>query len=235
MRTTCRLFLFVVFWWCALLPAPTWSFFLGRDCSTVWRLPARLQNSGTSGIMAFGGTEKGEQDKQLFRWPTLVVKESDSGTRVDTFLAQQSLELLGPACPLSRSFFQMLLAEGNVFVDGQVAKKSQKVQIGQLITANVSVVPDGTSHFRVVPQDIPLDILYEDDWMVAVDKPAGMVVHPATGHQNGTFANALSHHIGAKEKDLGEEGSRGVGVVHRLDKGITGVLLGAKSTLFQVG
>eukprot|EP01084_Bolivina_argentea_P227032 383452_1 len=193
-RTRCIFFLFVVVWWCALLPAPMWSLFLGRDCLTAWRLPTRLQNSGTSGIMVFGSTKKEESDEQLFHWPSLIVKESDSGSRVDTLLARQSSELLVPAYPLSRSFFQTLLAEGRVFVDGQVAKKSQKVQIGQLITANVSVVADGTTRFRVVPQDIPLDILYEDNWMVAVAKPAGMVVHPGPGHLDGTFANALSHH-----------------------------------------
>ncbi len=185
--------------------------------------------------MVFGSKEKEEPDDQLFHWPSLTVKESDSGSRVDAFLARQSSELLVPALPASRSFFQTLLAEGRVFVNGQVAKKSQKVQMGQLITANVSVVADGTTHFRVVPQDIPLDVLYEDDWMVAVAKPAGLVVHPGPGHLDGTFANALSHHIGTKEKELGEGDARGVGVVHRLDKGTTGVLLGAKSTLFQVG
>ncbi len=185
----------------------------------------------------FGSTEKDESDEQLFHWPSLVVKESDSRSRVDALLARQSSELLVSALPLSRSFFETLFAEGRVFVDGQLAKKSQKAQIGQLITVNVSVVADGTTCYHVVPQNIPLDVLYEDDWMVAVAKPAGMVVHPGPGHLDGTFANALSHHIGAKEEELGGMGgdARGFGVVHRLDKGTTGVLLGAKSALFQVG
>ncbi len=232
----CIFFLLVVVWWCTLLPAPTWSLFPGRDCLTAWRLPTRLPYSGTFGIMVFGSTEKDELDEQRFHWPSLVVKESDSGSRVDTLLARQSSELLVSALPLSRSFFQTLFSEGRVFVDGQSAKKSQRAQIGQLITVNVSVVADGTTRFRVVPQNIPLDVLYEDDWMVAVDKPAGMVVHPGPGHLDGTFANALSNHIGAKEKQLGDmvDDARGIGVVHRLDKGTTGILLGAKSALFQV-
>jgi 23S rRNA pseudouridine1911/1915/1917 synthase len=137
------------------------------------------------------------------------------GTRLDLFLAA--------ACSdLSRSRIQKLIAEGAVRLSGSPAKRAHVVRAGEEIEVEVPE-PRPSS---IEPQDIPLSILYEDDHLLAIDKPPGIVVHPSPGHDSGTLVNALLHHV----RDLsGIGGERRPGIVHRLDRDTSGVLLVAKT------
>ena len=138
-----------------------------------------------------------------------------SGTRLDLFLASVCSDL-------SRSRIQKLIEAGAVRVDGDAAKRSHAVRAGEEVTIDV---PEPRA-VAVAPEDIPLSILYEDDHLLAIDKPAGLVVHPAPGHPSGTLVNALLHHV----RDLsGIGGELRPGIVHRLDRDTSGVLLVAKT------
>ncbi|MFH1024434.1 MAG: RluA family pseudouridine synthase [Planctomycetota bacterium] len=121
----------------------------------------------------------------------------------------------------SRAFFQKLIRAGFITVNEVAAKASYLVRPGDAITLRIPEDP----RRRVVPEDIPLPILYEDKWIMAIDKPPGMVVHPARGHWRGTVANALLGYA-KKLSELG--GDSRPGIVHRLDKDTSGVLLIAK-------
>lgn len=134
--------------------------------------------------------------------------------RLDSYVAAR----LG----LSRSRVAALVAAGNVLVDGRVPKKSFRVEPGQEIEARVPApVPSGAE-----PQDIPLDIVFQDGELAVVNKQPGLVVHPAPGHPDGTLVNALLHHVG----DLsGVGGTLRPGIVHRLDRDTSGLMVAAKS------
>jgi 23S rRNA pseudouridine1911/1915/1917 synthase len=138
-----------------------------------------------------------------------------SGTRLDLFLVA--------ACSdLSRSRIQKLIAEGAARVGGEPAKRSHVVRAGQQVSVEVPEPRESV----LEAEDIPLSILYEDEDLIAIDKPAGLVVHPAPGHSSGTLVNALLHHV----RDLaGIGGERRPGIVHRLDRDTSGVLLVAKT------
>ena len=139
---------------------------------------------------------------------------SDAAGRLDSYVAAH----LG----LSRSRVAALIAEGRVLVDGGAAKKSEAVVAGR--TVEVSVTPPAPS--RAEPEDIPLDIAFEDRDLVVVNKPPGLVVHPALGNPRGTLVNALLHHVG----DLsGIGGTLRPGIVHRLDRGTSGLMVVAKN------
>ncbi|NLW56717.1 MAG: RluA family pseudouridine synthase [Firmicutes bacterium] len=143
-----------------------------------------------------------------------TVNQEDEGLRIDIFLARTS-ELP------SRTFVQKLLKNGRVTVNAQTVKPSYLLQKGDLVTVDFEEPKPPT----VEAEDIPLDILYEDQDLVVVNKPRGMVVHPAPGNQRGTLVNALLNYC----KDL--SGIGGVirpGIVHRLDKDTSGVLVVAK-------
>jgi 23S rRNA pseudouridine1911/1915/1917 synthase len=103
-----------------------------------------------------------------------------------------------------------------------VTKSARKLKAGE----RVGFLPAPPVAVEDVPEEIPLAILHEDEWLIVIDKPAGMVVHPATSHQKGTLVNALLHHLGASLKGVG--GERRPGIVHRLDKDTSGVLVVAK-------
>ena len=122
---------------------------------------------------------------------------------------------------LSRTYFQWLISEGYVALNGTIVKKSAKLQAGDEI--EVQFVP--TQELDLVAEDIPLDILYEDEHMIAINKPVGLVVHPGPGNWKGTFVNALLYHC----KTLAKTNDLRPGIVHRLDKETSGVLLGAKT------
>jgi 23S rRNA pseudouridine1911/1915/1917 synthase len=131
--------------------------------------------------------------------------------------------LTGLASDLSRAAVSRLIDEGLVAVDGMIiAKRSTRVAGGAEIVVEI---PD-PAPTDVVPQDLPLTLLYQDEDIVVVDKPAGLVVHPAAGHADGTLVNALLHHV----KDLsGIGGESRPGLVHRLDKDTSGVIVVAKN------
>jgi 23S rRNA pseudouridine1911/1915/1917 synthase len=138
-----------------------------------------------------------------------------SGTRLDLFLAATCSDL-------SRSRIQKLIAEGAVLVGGAPARRSHIVRAGE----SVSIEVPEPRRSVLEAEDIPLSILYEDEHLIAIDKPPGLVVHPAPGHASGTLVNALLHHV----RDLaGVGGELRPGIVHRLDRDTSGVLLVAKT------
>ncbi len=140
---------------------------------------------------------------------------AEEGMRLDKLLAERFPEY-------SRTYFQNLIEQGCVLLNGERALKRALPEEGDEIEICFQAVPGP----NIAPEQIPLNILYEDDHLLAVDKPAGMVVHPAPGHWSGTFVNALLAHCGGKAP--GSDPLR-PGIVHRLDKETTGILVAAKT------
>jgi 23S rRNA pseudouridine1911/1915/1917 synthase len=138
----------------------------------------------------------------------------EESERLDRFVAAR--------LDLSRTRVQKLLVEGLVTVDDRPGKKSEMVEPGMVVTVRV---PPAES-VAIEPEDIPLDIVFEDDHLIVVNKGAGMVVHPAPGHRSGTLVNALLHHVPALE---GVGGRARPGIVHRLDRDTSGLLVVAKT------
>jgi 23S rRNA pseudouridine1911/1915/1917 synthase len=145
---------------------------------------------------------------------TLTVPDDADGVRLDRFL----VSVLGDR---SRSQIQRLIKQGQVLVAGQVAKANRPLRAGQHVAVEevAPVDPQPQS------EPLPLEILYEDGDIVVVNKPPGMVVHPAAGHSRGTLVNALLHHVSGLS---GIGGELRPGIVHRLDRGTSGVMVVAK-------
>lgn len=144
-----------------------------------------------------------------------TVPDEARGLRLDAFLAQ-----VEPG--LSRSRLKALIDAGQVTVDGGQVKPSRLLKGGEAVEIDIPAPRSAAPK----PQEIPFDVLYEDSDLIAVDKPAGMVVHPAAGHEDGTLVNALLHRV----TDLqGIGGELRPGIVHRLDKETSGCLVVAKS------
>ncbi len=142
------------------------------------------------------------------------VDEASMGIRVDAWVA----ELTG----VSRAQVRRWIDAGRVLVAGAKVRASYRVSLGDSIEAR----PIEAVEMELTPEAIPLDVLYEDEDLIVIDKPAGLVVHPAPGHPNGTLVNALLNHCG----DLaGIGGVLRPGIVHRLDRGTSGVLVAAKN------
>lgn len=148
----------------------------------------------------------------------IYVTEETEGDRIDRFLAEQCEEL-------SRSFLQKLLKSECVFVNDKAVKASYKVAEGDQI---VFEVPEAVEP-EILPENIQLEILYEDRDVILVNKPKGMVVHPAAGHYTGTLVNALMYHC--REDLSGINGVMRPGIVHRIDMDTTGVLIACKNDL----
>lgn len=145
---------------------------------------------------------------------TMVVGE-EYGIRIDRYLSERCQEL-------SRSYLQRLLKTGGVLVDGRAVKNNYKVSEGETILLEI---PDATEP-EILPEKMDLDILYEDEDLIMINKPKGMVVHPAAGHSTGTLVNGLMAHC----KDLsGINGILRPGIVHRIDMDTTGVLVACKN------
>ena len=146
---------------------------------------------------------------------TITVPEESAGARLDRFLAS----VLGDQ---SRSQIQRLIKEGRIRVGDREAKPNQAIKVGQAISIDIPAPVDPTP----LPEPLPLRILYQDRDVIVIDKPAGMVVHPAAGHEGGTLVNALLHHV----TDLsGIGGEKRPGIVHRLDRGTSGLMVVAKN------
>lgn len=151
----------------------------------------------------------------------LTAAPGDSG-RLDAWLAGQ--------CPtLSRSALQNLIEQGLVTCGGAPVNKKDKVAPGKVYAIDL---PD-PQPIEARPQNIPLDIVYEDDDLLVVNKPKGMVVHPAAGHYSGTLVNALMFHCG--DSLSGINGEIRPGIVHRIDKDTSGLLMVAKNDLAHIG
>ena len=147
----------------------------------------------------------------------LVVEKS--GLRLDKYVSDH--------CELSRSFLQDLIKEQQVLVNGKAVKSSYKVNLEDIIEF---AVPD-LEEIEVIPQDIPLNVLYEDEDVIVVNKEKGMVVHPSLGHPDGTLVNALLFHC----QDLsGINGKIRPGIVHRIDKDTSGCLVIAKNDVAHI-
>jgi 23S rRNA pseudouridine1911/1915/1917 synthase len=144
-----------------------------------------------------------------------AASSEDAGVRLDRCVAKH--------CPeLSRTRVQQLIAEGLVLLNGKAAKDSHKVRAGDVI----GVVPQPRPPLRAEPETIPLDVLYEDDDVIAINKPAGMTVHAGAGNSHGTLVNALL----GRGQALSQSGDPlRPGIVHRLDKETSGILLVAKN------
>ena len=146
----------------------------------------------------------------------LNITAEESGERIDALLARLVPEL-------TRSAAQRLLEEGLVTLRGVPVKKNRRTEPGEVYAA---LLPEPELP-EPEPQDIPLDIVYEDADVVVVNKPRGMVVHPAPGHPDGTLVNALLRHCGESLSGVG--GERRPGIVHRIDKDTSGLIIAAKN------
>jgi len=163
-----------------------------------------------------------EQPSSLLLRPSTL----DSGTRLDAYLAK-NIE------GWSRARLSRLIEGGDVLVNGSQAKSSYKVRENDEIDVDlVEVAPT-----RFEPENIPLDIVYEDEFLAVINKPAGMVVHPGAGVQSGTLANAIAYHfkkesssgVAESRSDSIDEFSNRIGIVHRLDKDTSGLIVVAKT------
>ena len=147
----------------------------------------------------------------------ILIDDTLAGKRLD-----QALTLL-PAYSLSRSYAARLIDDGAVLLNQEKAKASVKLRSGDRISLSI---PEPEA-LDVAAEDIPLDIVYEDDDLLIVNKPKGMVVHPANGHQSGTLVNAVMHHCGADLSSI--NGVQRPGIVHRIDMNTTGLLVICKN------
>ena len=146
----------------------------------------------------------------------LQTSEEDRGARLDAFLARAMEDL-------TRSAAAKAIEEGRVLVSGKVPSKSLKLTGNETI----AFTPEEPAPIDAVPQDIPLDVVYEDDDVIVVNKPSGLVVHPAPGHPDGTLVNALLYHCGASLSGVG--GTLRPGIVHRIDRDTSGLIIAAKN------
>jgi len=145
-----------------------------------------------------------------------TVSEEDAGVRLDQFLA-------GKLPDVSRSFLQKQIKEKGVLVDGKEGKAGNKLKAGEV----VSITIEPPRELEILPEDIPLDILYEDQDVIVINKPKRMVVHPAPGHYSGTIVNALLFHC--KDSLSGINGVMRPGIVHRIDQDTTGAIVVCKN------
>ena len=145
---------------------------------------------------------------------TQMITAEENGERIDTLLARKGY---------TRSAAQRFLEAGLVTLNGQPVRKNRRTVPGEIYV----VLEPAPADSPLCPQDIPLDIVYEDEDVIAVNKPRGLVVHPAPGHPDGTLVNALLFHCGDSLSGIG--GEKRPGIVHRIDKDTSGLLLAAKN------
>lgn len=153
----------------------------------------------------------------------LTATNEDEGRRLDAFLSEQIAEL-------TRSAAQRLIARGFVLAEGKAVAKSRKLRAGETLTV---LLPEAEEETEAQPENIPLDVVYEDDDLIVVNKPAGMVVHPAPGHPDGTLVNALLYHCAGSLSGIG--GEKRPGIVHRIDRDTSGLIAAAKNDFAHQG
>lgn len=147
---------------------------------------------------------------------TIDLASTDIGTRLDKYLTEQIPDQ-------SRSYIQKLLDDNFITVNGKSAKSNYKLRASDTITVEIPEAEE----LDIEPENIPLDIVYEDDDIIVINKPKGMVVHPAPGHTSGTLVNALMYHC--KDSLSSINGVLRPGIVHRIDMDTTGLLVACKS------
>ena len=147
----------------------------------------------------------------------LIFTAETSGDRLDKFVSEAS------SGEITRSAAAKLIEEGGCLVNGSTAQKNYKLKAGDRVSVEIAEPKE----VDILPENIPLDIVYEDEHLLVVNKPKGMVVHPAPGHYSGTLVNALMYHC--KDSLSGINGEIRPGIVHRIDKDTSGLLIVAKS------
>ena len=156
-----------------------------------------------------------QQEAPQIKEVTFDIKKAFEDRRIDRYLASRLPDY-------SRTFLQKLVKEGAVLVNGRTVKSSYDIQKGDFISVRVPVLEES----KIVPEDIPIDIVYEDDYLMLINKPYDMVVHPAGRHHCGTVVNALAFHC----QNLSQvNGPLKAGIVHRLDRDTSGIMLTIKS------
>ncbi len=151
---------------------------------------------------------------------TLVFEVSaEAGSRLDANLAARLEDR-------SRTSIKRLIEDGDVLVDGRNAKPAHKLRMGERVEVDLAAVPISLTEF--LPENIPLEIIYEDDCLIVVNKPAGLVVHPGAGVPRGTLANALAYHF---QQLSTRGGGERPGIVHRLDRDTSGLIVVAKTEI----
>ena len=156
-----------------------------------------------------------QQEVPQIKEVTFDIKKAFEDRRIDRYLASRLPDY-------SRTFLQKLVKEGAVLVNGRTVKSSYDIQKGDFISVRVPVLEES----KIVPEDIPIDIVYEDDYLMLINKPYDMVVHPAGRHHCGTVVNALAFHC----QNLSQvNGPLKAGIVHRLDRDTSGIMLTIKS------
>ncbi|MBX2928614.1 MAG: RluA family pseudouridine synthase [Saprospiraceae bacterium] len=165
--------------------------------------------------------DQDQADEEYSDYNEILVDPNQSPIRIDKFLIDRMQRV-------SRNRLQNAIRAGSIRVDGQEIKPNFKVKPGQSITVLVPKPPhDGV---RIVPQPIPIDIIYEDDDLLVLNKTPGMVVHPGVGHWRGTLVNALAYHFQKnKVPTVGDGKDNRVGLVHRIDKNTSGLMVVAKT------
>ena len=145
----------------------------------------------------------------------VIVSPEEAGTRADVFLTAHF--------DVTRTAAARLLEEGAALVNGKVAAKNYKLRVSDIVTLEMPPVKETETK----AENLPLSIVYEDDDIAVIDKPKGMVVHPAAGNEDGTLVNALLYHMGDRLSGIG--GEKRPGIVHRIDKDTSGLLVIAKN------
>ena len=146
----------------------------------------------------------------------LYIEEHGVGERIDKFLSDM-------LSSYSRSHIQKLISENLVLVNNKNIKSNYKLSKGDILTVYIPF----PTEYEILPENIPLDIVYEDDDVILINKPKGMVVHPAAGHYSGPLVNALMHHC--KDNLSGINGVLRPGIVHRIDMDTTGIIVACKN------
>jgi 23S rRNA pseudouridine1911/1915/1917 synthase len=163
--------------------------------------------------------ETQEEQSELFEHFRFVIDKGQTSLRIDKFLTNRIENA-------SRTKVQSAADAGNILINGKPVKSSYKIKPCDILTV---VLPHPPREIELIPQDIPINIVYEDDDLLVVNKEPGMVVHPAYGNYSGTLVNALAFHL--KDNPLFATGEIRPGLVHRIDKDTSGILVMAKNEL----
>ncbi len=159
-----------------------------------------------------------ESDNKALLIEEIIPADTDIGIRIDKYLSEKRPEL-------SRSFIQGLIEAENITLNKKPVKANYKLRKGDVISMSI---PEAEP-LDIVAEDIPLDIVYEDEDVIIVNKPKGMVVHPAAGHTSGTLVNALMYHCGDSLSSI--NGVMRPGIVHRIDMNTTGLIVACKNDM----
>lgn len=160
--------------------------------------------------------EEGESTQALFEHFSCIVDKGQSALRIDRFLVDRMPKV-------SRNRIQQAADAGAIFVDDRPVKSNYKVRPGEIVSMKLERPP---YEMEILPEDIPLDVVYEDEYLMVVNKPAGLVVHPGHGNYTGTLLNAIAFHL--QDYPEYDPNDPEVGLVHRIDKDTSGLLLIAK-------